>query len=711
MSRAFAFALLGLGGVCLSVSCGSEIPTRACSTAVWARPARASAEVTLLGSWSDYAEPIVLPRYGDGWRMTRLVLPPGEFGYFLVEDGEKKLDPFNALSTFRGDEEVSLLLVPDCHTPALELEAAAVSGDEVTVRGRFLAANDGAPLDEEGLSARIEGGPALEAVEVDPDTGRFVLRAAGLSRGRHPIVVEARDEDGLVATAKLAAWVLPAQRSFREGLIYQLVLDRFRGDGGVALAPPSTPTERAGGTLGGVLSELERGSFEALGVTTLWLSPVYVNPDEPRDGRDGHPSTAYHGYWPEQPLGVDPRLGGDAALHALVDAAHARGIRVLLDLVPNHVYETHPRFVEHRGAGWFNDGPEQCVCGSAGCSWATDIQSCWFAPYLPDVRWQNPESLHAALGDTLTWAETFRVDGFRIDAVPMMPRAVTRRLAHTLRTEAGLRDDLFLIGEVFTGSGQAGIDDIRYFLGPDGLDGAFDFPMMWALRDVVAHGGSSFRALEDVLVASEESYRGSGATRGLFLGNHDTTRFLSEANGDAAGDPWTAPPAVPTDASVFARHRLGLGLVFTLGEMPVLYYGDELGLAGGSDPDCRRVLPADDALSSEQAATLAFTRRLGSLRRCSEALRAGSRVPLVAEGDHFAFSRVLPDGTGALVVASRAASATTVELPATGLGPGLYADALSGEKVTLATGGTTLSMPPRSLRILLPDASPCLAPL
>src|SRR6185369_15550611 len=124
-------------------------------------------------------------------------------------------------------------------------------------------------------------------------------------------------------------------------------------------------------------------------VTALWLSPVYTNPDDFRQGRDGHPSQGYHGYWPLAERAVDSHLGGEAALHALVGAAHRHGLRVLLDLVPNHVYEDNPRYDEHKGDGWFNGGRAGCVCGDPGCGWGDHIETCCFTPFLPDVRFQD----------------------------------------------------------------------------------------------------------------------------------------------------------------------------------------------------------------------------------------------------------------------------------------------------------------------------------
>src|SRR5690606_27486838 len=130
--------------------------------------------------------------------------------------------------------------------------------------------------------------------------------------GKHSVVAKAADEAGVAAAPERAsAWM--RGRDLRDEILYQVTTDRFRGDGGAYLAPPPTPGRRAGGTLDGVRAALEEGYFARLGATALWLSPVYLNPDEARDGLDGRLYEGYHGYWPVDARAVDPRLGGEAS--------------------------------------------------------------------------------------------------------------------------------------------------------------------------------------------------------------------------------------------------------------------------------------------------------------------------------------------------------------------------------------------------------------
>lgn len=704
---ALALAMLATG-----VGCGDEAPRRACTAQVWATPARPGAQLQVIGSWDGWLTPGIPMQAADDppWLVARVdgEVPPGEHGYLILEDGVHRRDEHNPLSTFwaeQGDLEVSLLMVPDCEQPALVIEAATVDAmGGLAVRARFAAASDGAELASASV-ATASGG--AQAAKVSAATGEVSWRLPGAPRGRHTVTLTAQDGAGRSASATASAFVGPLAAGWDEGLLYQVVTDRFRGDGGVALDPPATPGSRAGGTLAGITAEIERGTFAAMGVTGLWISPVYTNPVEAREGRgDGHMYEGYHGYWVRESRGVEPRIGGEAGLERLIAAAHAEGIRVLLDVVPNHIYEDNPRFAARADDRWFNFADPVCVCGLGDCDWGRHIQTCWFTDYLPDLRLQEPAALAAMSEDLLWWTRRFQVDGLRVDAVPMMPRAVTRRMAHALR-EGVQGEPPFLIGEVYTGAGSWGIEAIRYYLGPDGLDSVFDFPLMWAIRDAVAHESAGFAAVEEMLTAIDRATAGSGAVLGRMLGNHDTTRFFSEAHGDAGGDPWAAPAEQAADPVAFARMRSGLTLLLTLPGLPVLYYGDEIGLAGANDPDNRRVLPAWDDLEPEQLATRALVQRLGTLRRCLPALRGGSRRALVVEDRLYVYMR----GEGeALVLLSSAAAARTVEVPA-GLAPGAYVDVLGGETLTIgAEGGASIDLGPRQSRVLVRADSGCAGP-
>jgi glycosidase len=679
-------------------------PSGECAVSIWNRTPRDPDALAIRGAWDDWSSEIAMRRFDDAWYVAELSLPPGEYGYVVVDRGTQRLDRHNGLGGFRDSDgaEVSWLVVDACDVPRVAGPEEAVD-DELALA--LVPAADGAPILEVDVS--IDGG---EVIALGPglDGVRATAPLGSLDRGRHVLALQARDAASRAGPVQRhVVWREPRAETHADAIVYQIMIDRYRGDEGQALSPPPHPGARAGGTLGGVLAELERGTFDELGVSTLWLSPVYTNPHGERGGRPGDPHVyeSYHGYWPADTRAVDPRIGSEVVLDALVDAAHARGIRVVLDLVPNHYDQTHPRVAAHRADRWFNERDPECICGTPDCPWSTEIERCWFTSYLPDVRMQQPDALAAAIDDAVWWHERFGVDGFRVDAVPMMPRAATRRIYERVRRTTTPRRELLLLGEVFTGPGAEGVADLRYHLGPDGLDSTFDFPTMWAIRDALT-GRAGFDVLADLLAHEDAELAGSGAVLARMLGNHDTTRIASAVAGDDARDPWDDPPPDTVDDDVLAAIRVGFVLVFGLPGIPVVYYGDEIGLPGAADPDSRRVLPADDAVGDAAAQLAQDVGRLGRLRACMPTLRRGTWRSLGATSDHFGFVRELDGEASVLVVVSAARQATTLVIPAAA-SPGWYKDALSGTRVEVDATGASIDLPPLGAVVLIPEEHDC----
>jgi glycosidase len=217
--------------------------------------------------------------------------------------------------------------------------------------------------------------------------------------------------------------------------------------------------------------------------------------------------------------------------------------------------------------------------------------------------------------------------------------------------------------------------------------------------------------LDALLDHIDAELEGSGAVLGRMLGNHDVVRFTTAVVGDGAGDPWldpaTQPEGVDTEElAVLERVSLALTLQLTLPGMPVIYYGDELALAGADDPDNRRVLPELDSLSPARTAVLERARTLGKLRRCSSALRSTQRETLHVGEDTYAYARIAEDGPAVVVLLSRADEPRTITLPGTLLLEGRVRDVLSGATLDLGAG-TSIELEPRAAMVLLSDDDPC----
>ena len=688
-----SIALAALAASMLAAGCStSEEPASGCRHVFWHRPAQPAAHVEVIGEFNGWRRPGVRLTAGaaEGYLSAAVDLAPGEQRYLFVEDGTKVLDRAVGTTAFVAGEEVSLVEVSDCHRP--ELTVLEVTRGPSRVEARLVLERgeiDPASVEADGLAFTATGSEL-----------RVVWDHAG--PGKKRVRVRLRDRRGNAVERLVSLWQSEDGEAFdpRDAVVYQIMVDRYRGAAGW-LAPPSSPSGRAGGTLRGVLAAIEAGELERANV--IWLSPLNQNPEGDFPGTDGRLYSSYHGYWPVSARDLDARLGTEDDLRAVVEAAHARGIRVVLDVVPNHVHEGHP-YAET--PGWTQGAG--CTCGTASCDWATNIESCRFAPYLPDLDWKNDAVARQVTDDIADWVERFDLDGVRIDAVPMMPRAGSRRIATRLRRRfEHPGSKLWIIGENFTGPG--GYGSLRYHLGPFGLDTEFHFPLMWALRGAIARGDESMRAVSDAFQAGEEAWADSGAVMGLMIGNHDVPRFASVSTGEADGDGWS-PASLASESSVFDKQLLAFGLVFTLPGAPFVYYGDEVALVGRADPDSRRVMPHPDELAADALRVREGVRRLARVRTCAAALRRGAVRFHFADRERIVFSRAL-EGEGArsvLVVATRNAFGVEgLEIPLDGLPEGSYVDVLSRRTISVRSALTSLPGGSLSVHVFVPEGDPC----
>ncbi len=709
-------ALFGLGISGALLGCNgsppSPPPARSCSIVVWAHPASLTADVEVVGDWNGWARPgLPMNASGDpGWLATSVPLSPGEHEYAILEDGQWVVDPTVPTTGFYDDQEVTWVDLPDCSTPGLTVSTAAGSADgHATIQATFLASAALAPLDPTTLTVAATDGSlvAPSSVATDPSQGTISLAFAGLSPGKHTLSLHASDTQGRSADpAWSTLWIQPQPFEQADTVIYEVMVDRYRGPNGAPLAQPSVPSARAGGTVSGVTAAISSGELAALGVNTLWLTPLYANPDGFFPGTDGRPYSSYHGYWPIDPRATEPIMAPEADIDTLIATAHANGMRVLFDVVPNQVHEQHPYAQAHLEGGWFNNPDGTCICGIT-CDWASHIIDCWFVDYLPDLDWRNQAVADQVTSDVLWWIDRFDGDGVRIDAVPMMWRAATRRIVTAIREKYDHpANSYFLLGENFVGEDD--FDLLKYQLGPYGLDSEFHFPLMWALRGAIADETQPMSAIDAVVEAGIADWAGSGATMSTMIGNHDVDRFATESFGDGDVDGWTPAVQPPPGSNVYAKQVLALGAVFSLPGAPVIYYGDEVALVGHVDPDSRHVMPADSALNSAQLATRAATQALGRTRACSAALRRGTYRLLFANNESLAFARELAGADTAVAVLFR--NTSTVSAPFPGIAAGTWVDALSGQTQSLSPELTNVAGAPLSLQLLFPEGSSCATP-
>ncbi len=406
----------------------------------------------------------------------------------------------------------------------------------------------------------------------------------------------------------------------QDAIIYQIFADRFFSPAEDFPTVDPKPSLKANGTLRGIIEKLDY--IAELGANCLWLTPVF-------------PSPSYHGYDATSFFEINPRLGTMEDFRELVEGAHARGIRVLMDFVPNHWSSQHPTFVEAT-----QDRNSQFFKWYTFERWP-DEYNCFFTSRgLPQINLRYPPAREHVLDAAKYWLE-FGVDGYRVDyCIGPTPdfyadfRRVTR-LA---------KPDCWTFGEAVDPP-----DSQLAFEG--GMDGALDFMLLEAMRKTFAFGKWNAKQFAEFL-DRHEAYFPKTFTRPSFLDNHDMNRFLWVAHGD------------------LRRLKLAALCQFTLIGAPVVYYGTEVGLSQNND-----VMQNGRAIHEEARLPMiwgeaqdhdlfTFYRDLIILRKNRPALRHGSRSTIYADDHVLAYRRI--DGEESLVtVLSISEQETALELELT----------------------------------------------
>ena len=486
---------------------------------------------------------------------------------------------------------------------------------------------------------------------------------------------------------------------WRDAILYFVFVDRFangdpNNDGPIGVEGPA---DWQGGDWAGVTAKIDEGYFDALGVNTLWLSVPMNNTQDSGAGTDGHQYSAYHGYWPQHLDQPEEHFGSLAELQSLIELAHAHDIKVILDYAMNHVHVSAPTYATHSDWFWPNDNGSggNCVCGE-GCAWTGDQgRRCWFTSYLPDFNFTNPDARGFSVDNALQWIADSGADGFRLDAVKHIEDQwlidLRARVKSEVEPETG--EHFYMVGETFEGDRSV----IAHYVTPTMLDGQFDFPLRMELvaKLILRKGAMSELA---AFMDSNDAYYGAGIMS-TFIGNHDIPRVIHLAQDNPVWDnEWTdgkdqawANIGLPAGNSAFERMGLGFTLIMTIPGVPLIYYGDEVGMPGAGDPDNRRFMQWN-GYSGGQQLLLAHVQKLTAIRAEHAPLRRGNRTTLSADADTLVYS--LSAGSETVYVAINRADSTR---SANGLPGGSYTDLLGGGSVS----GPSFDLPARTSMILV----------
>ncbi len=542
----------------------------------------------------------------DGVWTTTLLLEPGEYQYLIVADGKEMLDPANdeKISNNMGGFNSLLKVGQYTNLEKPHLFAKSTTNGSVIVDiensiDNLIVFAQNKTLPETYIHQDIEE----IQITIPKETGNLE---------RSYLRIQATNDDGLSNFLKIPLHkgkVLQnaenlKRTDFEAATIYNVFIDRFNDANpentwkieDEAILPKAN---YFGGDLEGVIEKIEDGYFENLGINTIWISPVIKNP-EGAYGLFPDPKTkfsGYHGYWPVSFTQLNPHFGTEEELKKLVDLAHKNNLNVLLDFVANHVHENHP--IIQANPDWktnlyLPDGTENTRL------WDEQRLTTWFDTFMPTLDLENPEVTNMLTDSAVYWIKKYNFDGFRHDATKHVPEIFWRTLTQKLRNEVVIPENrrLYQIGETY-GSAEL----IGSYVNSGQLSAQFDFNVYDVIVGTLA-GDRSFSELEAEIKRSQKYY-GSHHLMGNITGNQDRARFISYASGalrfdeDAQKAGWTREIKVE-DTVGYQKAAMLNAIISTLPGLPVIYYGDEIGMPGGNDPDNRRMMRFEDLAKPEQ---------------------------------------------------------------------------------------------------------------
>ncbi|NNE56268.1 MAG: alpha-amylase, partial [Flavobacteriales bacterium] len=386
---------------------------------------------------------------------------------------------------------------------------------------------------------------------------------------------------------------------------------------------------------------IESNYFAELGVNTIWISPITLNPDRAYglwNKEVVSKFSGYHGYWPISSKIIDYRLGDKSSFETLIENVHAMDANILVDYVANHVHIEHPVYQQHpewATSLYLPDGTMNTE------KWDEHRLTTWFDTHLATLDFSNPEVIEAMTDSAMYWVDEFDLDGFRHDATKHVQEEFWRALTKKIKKSREGEDPMFQIGETY-GNPEL----ISSYVSSGQMDAQFDFNLYDAAIDAFAKDDTGFENLARVMNESLLWY-GSNHVMGNITGNQDRCRFISYADGsvdfseDAKLAGWTRE--INNNGKVgFERMKMLMTFLMTTPGIPCIYYGDEIGMPGGNDPDNRRMM-IFEGLNEDQADMKRFTADLISLRRSNLALMYGQTNLIEASEEKLIFSRLYLD--------------------------------------------------------------------
>ncbi|TMU88111.1 alpha-amlyase [Bacillus sp. BHET2] len=394
------------------------------------------------------------------------------------------------------------------------------------------------------------------------------------------------------------------ERKWQDETIYFLMVDRFN-DGDTnndKNVNTKDPKAYQGGDFQGVIDKLDY--IKDMGFTAIWLTPIF----------DNQPM-GYHGYWITDFYKTEEHFGSMKTFKKLVEEAHKRDMKVMLDFVVNHVGPEHPWVNDPEKEDWFHEKQPMNFDNEES------LKNAWLYD-LPDLNTENPEVRDYLFDAAKWWIEETDIDGYRLDTVRHVPQEFWTEFSDEVKS---VKEDFYLLGEVF----DQDPEKIAEYNGV-GIDGFVNVPQAEELRSVFKKPDTSMDRLFNFWKYNE-TYYDNPYMMGTFIDNHDMERFTR----------------LLVQEKLFpgTRWKLALTYMYTTPGIPIVYYGSEIAVDGGNDPDNRRFMNfrADEEL-------IDYISRLGELRQQYPALTRGDIEPLYDKDGMGVYKRTYKEQTVVIAI-------------------------------------------------------------
>lgn len=619
------------------------------------KPDKKYNKVFLFGSFNSWNRSDLQMKEKNGEYDISIPLEPGRYQYKFFADSAELVDPGNPdkIPNGMGDYNSVLTIDPKYKTqPFLYILRSGYSNNESEFSFVYENQETNEKISDQNLIALLDNNSiSKDYINISGDTvtvtlpvkelkGEKTLRVAITQSGQSTNIQNIILFNGKPAGSnnKYFTW--------HDAIIYSALIDRFN-DGDKSINKPikqDSLFDKAnymGGDFQGIINKFKEGYFDSLGITTLWISPVYDNTNHAfREFPKPHRwFSGYHGYWPIKPRSVEEEFGTMAKLKELVKTAHEHNVKILLDIVAHHVHKEHPYFKNHRD--WF--GHLKLPDGRLNLRiWDEYRLTTWFEPFMPTFDFiDSKAAVKAVTDDSIWWLKQTGADGFRQDAVKHIPNNFWRALDRKLEKEVEIPEHKFVfqMGETF-----GSYDLVKSYVNNGQLPAQFNFNLYDVAIPTFLTQNASFSQLDKEIKKGLQIF-GYNNFMGNIMDSQDKDRFMAYADSDLTiNDPnsieigWNNPPQVDHQSS-YNKERLYLAYLLTIPGIPTIFYGDEIGMTGAADPDNRRMMRFDNQLDQNEKENLTDISKLIHIRKDHPALRYGDYYSLIADTNVFAYVR------------------------------------------------------------------------